>query len=82
MAKRGARRRYRREWLLTAVFALLLAYMAGLLLLTLTWSIAHSLPQWIVIGVMVTGSAVLLAWQVRKVLKMRRAQREQLVSDP
>ncbi|MGK3949508.1 hypothetical protein [Microbacterium sp. K2] len=57
---------------MAAVSALLFAYMVGLLLLTLTWSIAYSLLQWILIGVMVTGSAVLLAWQVRKVLVMRR----------
>ncbi|WP_285365440.1 hypothetical protein [Microbacterium sp. LMC-P-041] len=76
MAKRGgrgARWRYRREWLLTAVSALLFAYMVGLVLVTLAWSVAYSLPQWILIGVMVTGSAVLLAWQVRKVRGLRRS---------
>lgn len=77
MVKRGARRRYRREWLLTAISALLFAYMAGLLLLTLTWNITYALPQWILIGVMVIGSSGLLAWQVRKVRALQRSRRDE-----
>lgn len=46
---------------MTAVSALLFAYMAGLLLLTLAWNIAYVLPQWILTGIMVAGSGVLLA---------------------
>lgn len=57
---------------MTALSTLLFTYMVGLLLLTLSWGIAYSIPQWFLIGVMVTGSALLLAWQVRKVLVMRR----------
>lgn len=75
MVKRGARRRYRREWLKTAFAALLFAYMVGLLLLTLSWGVPYSVPQWVVIGVMVAGSAVLLVWQVRKTLSFRSSLR-------
>lgn len=71
MVRRGARRRYRRELLLMVLSALLLAYMAGLLALTLAWGTSYSLLQWVVIGVMLVGSALLLAFQVRKASRLR-----------
>lgn len=57
---------------MTAFSALLFAYMVGLLLLTLSWGVRYSFLQWVIVGVMVAGSAVLLAWQIRKVLLLRR----------
>lgn len=58
---------------MTALSALLFAYMVGLLLLTLSWGTTYSVLQWAIIGVMVAGSAVLLSWQVRKVCSLRRS---------
>ncbi len=62
---------------MTMLSALLLAYMVGLLLLALTWGTAYALPQWVLIGMMVTGSAVLLAWQLRRIRAMRRNRRDE-----
>ncbi|MGJ0387827.1 hypothetical protein [Microbacterium sp. CGR1] len=59
---------------MTAISALLFAYMSGLVLLALSWGIGYSVPQWALIGVMVAGSAALLVWQIRKVLTMRGKQ--------
>ncbi|MGN7948927.1 hypothetical protein ACTJKH_09310 [Microbacterium sp. 22215] len=71
MVRRGARRRYRRELLMMTLSALLLAYMSGLLVLTVAWGTSYSIFQWVVIGVMVVGSALLLAFQARKVIRIR-----------
>lgn len=51
--------------------ALLLVYMSGLLILAVSWGTSYSVFQWVVIGVMLVGSVLLLAFQVRKVIRMR-----------
>lgn len=60
--------RFHREML--GFCAVLFLYMLGLLTWTLQLGAQYSLLKWIVIGVLVAGSAALLTWQVSQVRRL------------
>lgn len=54
--------------------ALLLAYMLGLLALTVALDVEYSVWQWLVIAALIAGAATLLIWQTWNAWAMRANQ--------
>lgn len=47
------------------IFALLLVYFVGLLILTLATGVRFSIPQWLVVGLLILSAVLGVAWQIR-----------------
>ncbi len=56
------------------IFALLLAHFVGLLFLTLSAGVRFSIPQWLVVGLLILSAVLGVAWQVRCLVVALRAR--------
>lgn len=56
------------------IFALLLVYFVGLLIWTLSTGVGFSIPQWVVVGLLILSAVLGVAWQVRCLVAALRAR--------
>ncbi|OAH51360.1 hypothetical protein AYL44_03595 [Microbacterium oleivorans] len=55
------------------IFALLLVYLVGVLIWTLSTGVSFSIPQWLVVALLFLPAVLGLAWQVRCLVVALRA---------